>query len=119
MTKFNAVKIFVLAVIFSVAIGSTAFAGRQDFVLKNHTGRDIVNIYVTPSNSYYWNDDILGVDILYNGDEIDIFFDRSETARYWDMKANFSDGSEYIWEDIDLLRVSVITLRFDGAAVER
>ena len=119
MTKFNAVKIFLLAVIFSVTVGGTAFAGHQDFTLKNHTGRDILNIYITPSNSYYWNNDILGVDILYNGEVTEIVFDRSETDRYWDLKAIYSDGSEYVWEDIDLFSVSEITLRFDGFAVEK
>ena len=119
MKNLNSIKLFLLAVIFSATISGTAFAGQQDFTLKNQTGRDIVNIYVTPSNSYYWNDDILGVDILYNGEATDIVFDRSETDRYWSMMATFSDGSDYVWENIDLFTVSEITLRYDGAAIQK
>ena len=119
MKNFNAIKLFLLAMIFSVTISGTAFAGHQDFTLKNQTGRDIVNIYITPSQSSSWDEDILGVDILYNGEVTEIVFDRSETDRYWDLKAIYSDGSEYVWEDIDLFSVSEITLRFDGFAVEK
>ena len=119
MKNFNAIKLLLLAMIFSVTISGTAFAGHQDFTLKNQTGRDIVNIYITPSQSSSWDEDILGVDILYNGEVTDIVFDRSETNRYWAMMATFSDGSEYVWEDIDLFSVSEITLRFDGAAIQK
>ena len=119
MKNFNSIKLFLLAMIFSLTISGTAFAGHQDFTLKNQTGRDIVNIYITPSNSYYWNNDILGVDILYNGEVTDIVFDRRETDRYWAMMATFSDGSDYVWEDIDLFSVSEITLRYDGAAIQK
>ena len=118
MKNFNAIKLFMLAVIFSVTISGTAFAGHQDFVLKNQTGRDIVDIYITPSQSTSWDEDILGVDILYNGDETTVVFDRSEKNRYWAMMATFSDGSNYVWEDIDLFTVSEITSRFDGMAIE-
>jgi len=116
---FNSIKLFLLALIFSVAVSGTASAGHQDFTLINQTGRDIINLYVTPSKSYYWNDDILGIDVLQNGESTHIVFDRSEPDRYWDMMATFSDGNDYIWQAIDLFSVSEITLRFDGAAVQR
>ena len=59
MKRFKFFSAFLLAIIFSVAMTNTTFAGKQDFVLVNQTGRDIVNLYVTPTNSYNWNDDIL------------------------------------------------------------
>ena len=118
MTK---LKIFALSLMMLgmfIVTSATTFAGRQDFVLVNQTGRDIVNLYITPSKSYYWNDDILGVDILGNGESTEIVFDRKETNKYWSMMATFSDGNDFVWEDIDLFSISKITLRFDGLAIE-
>ena len=118
MKNFNFLKLFLVAAIFSIAITGTASAGKQDFVLVNQTGRDIINIYISPSSTYYWNDDILGTDILQNGETADIHFHRSETDRYWDMKVDFADGNDYVWTNFDLFAVSKIVLKFDGAAVE-
>ena len=118
MKSFKLLKVVLVALIFSVALSGTAFAGRQDFLLINDTGRDIISLYITPSDTFFWDDDILGVDILENGDSEYISFSRRETDRYWDMKATFINGNEWIWEDIDLFRVSIITLRFDGAAIQ-
>ena len=118
MEKFQFLKITFIALIFSVALTGTAFAGRQDFTLVNLTGRDIINLYITPSDTFYWDNDILGLDILENGDSTHIRFSRKETDRYWDMKAIFSDGNDWVWEDIDLFSVSLITLRFDGMTVQ-
>lgn len=115
---FNSIKLLLVALIFTVALSGTAFAGRQDFTLVNQTGRDIVNLYITPTHSYYWNDDILGVDVLPNGDSTHITFHRSETDRYWSMMVTFSDGNDFVYEGIDLFSVSKITLRFDGMAVQ-
>lgn len=106
------------ALIFSVAMSNTTFAGRQDFTLVNQTGRPIINIYITPANSYYWNDDILDVDILPNTETAHITFDRSERARYWDMMVTFDDGNDYVYQDIDLFSISRITLRYDGMAIQ-
>ena len=118
MKKVRFFSAFLLAIFFSVAMTNTTFAGKQDFVLVNQTGRDIVNLYVTPTNSYNWNDDILGVDVLPNGETTEIVFDRNEKDRYWSMMATFSDGNDWVWEKIDLFSISKITLRFDGMAVE-
>lgn len=115
---FNSIKLFLVALIFTVALSGTAFAGRQDFTLVNQTGRDIINLYITPSQSYYWNDDILGVDVLPNGDSTHINFHRSEPDRYWSMMVTFSDGNDFVYEGIDLFSISQITLRFDGMAVQ-
>lgn len=118
MARFKFIASFLVAVIFSATVASTAFAGRQDFTLVNYTGRDIVNVYIAPSNTFYWDDDILDVGVLYNTDSVHIHFSRKERDRYWDMMAIFSDGNEWVWEDIDLFTVSEITLRFDGLAIQ-
>lgn len=118
MKNFKIVTALLAALIFSVAMTSTTSAGRQDFTLVNQTGRPIINVYITPSHSYYWNDDILEEDILPNGESAYIQFNRKETDRYWAMMVTFDNGNDYIYEDIDLFSVSRITLRYDGMAIQ-
>ncbi len=118
MEKIKMLKVMLMALVVSIVLTGTAFAGRQDFTLVNQTGRDIVNLYITPTHSYYWNDDILGVDVLANGESTHIYFNRSETDRYWSMMVTFSDGNDFVYEGIDLFSVSQITLRFDGMAIQ-
>ena len=118
MKNFKFVAALFTALVFAVVMSSTAFAGRQDFTLVNQTGRPIINVYITPTHSYYWNDDILEADILPNGDATHIVFHRSETDRYWSMMVTFDDGNDYVYEDIDLFSISKITLRYDGMAIQ-
>ena len=118
MNNFKIFTVLLAAIVFSVAMTSTAFAGRQDFILVNQTGRPIINIYITPTHSYYWNDDILEEDILPNGESAHINFHRSETDRYWAMMVTFDDGNDYVYDGIDLFSISQITLRYDGMAIQ-
>jgi len=118
MKNFKVFAFLAAALIFSAVLTNTASAGVQDFILVNQTGRPIINVYITPSHSYYWNDDILELDILPNGESTYVHFDRRETDRYWAMMVTFLDGNTYIYDDIDLFSVSQITLRYDGVAIE-
>jgi len=103
----------VMALIFSV---STAFAqqARQDFTLLNKTGYDIREIYVSPTQSRDWGADIIGTDMLVDGNFANVTFNRNATACRWDLKVVYDDdGSEAIWNNIDLCRISKITIRYN------
>jgi hypothetical protein len=39
---------------------SSALAGRQDFIVRNQTGTDIVRLYVSTSNTNDWGRGCLG-----------------------------------------------------------
>lgn len=89
-------------------------AGDQDFVLVNKTGYDIDEVYVSPANSKHWGEDIMGKDILENGDRVTIEFSHKEKECVWDMKIVFEDEEEAVWEDFDLCEAREITLRYEG-----
>lgn len=91
-----------------------AWAGpHQDFTLINKTGYDLDQVYVSPSNSTDWHEDILGRDVLGDDETCDIHFSRSEDTCLWDLRAVYTDNSAVVWEDIDLCAVSFITIRYD------
>ncbi|HQS10012.1 MAG: argininosuccinate lyase [Rhizobiales bacterium 24-66-13] len=89
-------------------------AGKQDFVLVNKTGYDISHVYVSPVKSDDWEEDVLGKDVLEDGDTWTIKFNRSTNACKWDLKVVYDDDdSTAVWKNIDLCSVSKITIRYN------
>lgn len=88
-------------------------AGSQDFTLVNMTGVDIYELYIAPSNSNIWEEEILGWDILRNGDSVNIHFNnRRET--YWDIMIKDRTGYSIIWRALNLRTITRIILHKNG-----
>jgi len=88
--------------------------GRQNFTLVNETGYDIAELYVSPSNAADWQEDVLGENILEDGDEFEVRFQRSTRTCLWDIKVVYDDDdSSAEWGDIDLCKVSEVTIRYN------
>lgn len=104
-----------LGIIMAVLFAGMAFAGAQDFVLVNNTGADIYVVNISPTSTNDWEEDILGSDILEDGEEVRVNFGVGRT-RYWDIQAVFEDDSTISWYKIDLLETSRVTLARDGTA---
>lgn len=92
---------------------TTASAGKQDFTLVNRTGLTIVAVYISASNVDSWEEDVLGVDVLKDGESVFIQFSPKETAKKWDLKIVDEDGDEAIWTGLRLDRISKVTLRYN------
>jgi len=98
-------------------LAAPAMAGEQDFTLVNKTGIDIHKLHISPHKSDEWGEDILGQDVLSNGDTLDIKFHRSEKAAHWDLQIEDKGGTTYTWESLNLLEISEVTLFIkDGSA---
>jgi hypothetical protein len=69
---------------------------------------------VSPSDDEEWGEDVLGQDILKNGEKVEIEFARKEKACKWDLKIIDADDDPIIWEEIDLCKASEITLLYEG-----
>lgn len=105
---FAAIGAFLL---FLLAVSANA-QGKQDFTLRNATGKTIKELYVSPTTTNNWEEDILGDDTLANGKSVDISFSRSEKADKWDLKVVFNDGSDAVWEKLNLSEITDITISF-------
>ena len=99
----------------SVSFGSAhAAEAKQDFTLVNKTGYEIKSVYVSPSKSDDWEEDVLGKDSMANGDAWDIKFHRADKTCHWDLKVVYSDDdSNAVWSDIDLCTTEKITIKYD------
>ncbi len=106
-----AISLFVLT-----ALSGSAFAAdaKQDFELVNKTGYEIKHVYVSPSKSDEWEEDVLGKDTLDDGEAWEIKFQRANKTCSWDLKVVYEvDSSSAVWTDIDLCKVEKVTIRYN------
>ena len=109
---------FSLALIFSAltfSFGSAhAAEAKQDFTLVNKTGYEIKSVFVSPTKSNDWEEDVLGKDTFADGDSWGIKFHRSATSCKWDLKVVYSDDdSSAVWTNIDLCTVEKVTIKYN------
>ncbi|MEW6737396.1 MAG: hypothetical protein AB1489_39305 [Acidobacteriota bacterium] len=88
--------------------------GAQDFTVVNKTGVVINSLYVSPTHVNEWEEDILGRDTLPPGESVLITFDRDEEAAKWDIRVEDSEGNALVWEGLNLLEISKVTLFFNN-----
>lgn len=93
-------------------------AGDQDFTLVNRTGYTIEQVYVSPIKAKDWQEDVLGRDVLDDGESVDISFNKREEVCRWDLKVVYDDGEEAVWSDFNLCEVSRITIRYNRKSGE-
>jgi len=105
----------------SLALAAPLFAApaaaqqaRQDFTLINRTGYELSEVYVSPTKSSDWQEDVLGQDTLDNGKSVHIRFKRATTSCRWDLKVVYEvDSSDAVWSNINLCEVERITIRYN------
>ena len=94
---------------------SSQAGAAQDFTLVNETGVEIDKVFISPGDKDDWEEDILGKDTLPSGQSVEIKFHREETAPEWDLKIEDKQGNAIEWHDLNLLKISKLTLHYkDG-----
>jgi hypothetical protein len=111
MKRFASLCITLLLVLVSRVTG---VAGDQDFLLVNKTGVEIHNLHVSPSDKEEWGSDILGQETLADGESAEIKFSPKEEAEKWDLRVADKDGNSIEWSDLNLLKISKITLHYNN-----
>lgn len=112
-------KLIVAFSVLAMIVTATAMArsGRQDFVLHNETGVEIYELYVSPSTTDEWEEDVLGVDTLAAGDSVKITFEDRDHRAKWDLKVVDGKGNSIEWKSLNLIEISDVTLYYkDGRA---
>jgi hypothetical protein len=120
MMKYS--RIYKMAAFTVLGIVSMFFAAKVvlaatvlDFELHNSTGKDIYGLYCAPHSDDEWGPDILGKDVVINGDAVKIDFSEGTQAPTYDLKVEFADKVSAIWGDLDLKDFTDLTLTYhDG-----
>ncbi|MDR3200664.1 MAG: hypothetical protein LBT68_04335 [Spirochaetales bacterium] len=105
------ILLFVLlaAAVFTV---SAAPAVKLKITLKNLTGYEIEEIYVSPADSEDWGDDYLVNTTLDDGESFTVILLRSEAAAY-DIQFVDIDGDSYTKFDVPVKSGVVIEITMD------
>ncbi|MGZ8282606.1 MAG: hypothetical protein ACXWUN_06590 [Allosphingosinicella sp.] len=92
------------------ALATAAYAAQQDFTVVNDTGQTVMTLNVSPSDENAWGPDILGADVLGDGESAEVSFDRDEDRCEWDIRVTYEDGDTGAWGGIDLCETVTVTL---------
>ena len=100
--------------LFSLFGLASSFAGEGDldFTLVNKTGKILDQVYVGPTASEEWGSDIMGKDVVGEDESVSITFHPKATAKHWDLKIVFQDGSSSVWTNFDLTTIEEITVSY-------
>lgn len=91
-----------------------AQANELDFTLNNATGYDIQAVYVDPTSSDTWTDDVMGPDILADGSGVNIHFTGDADSCKWDLKVEWTgDYDPSVWTGLNLCNISEVTLKYN------
>jgi len=107
--KMSALAVCVFVASLALPVGAQS---KLDFTLKNDTGLIISELYVSPNTSDDWEEDVLGRDVLNDGESLDITFSRTEKTCKWDLKIIDEDKDAVEWEQLDLCKAEHITLMY-------
>jgi hypothetical protein len=108
----RALKMALLAIALTLpSIG--VFASDADFRLKNKTGYQIDEVYVSKHSSDDWGKDIMGSDALADGESVKITFPHTSSACKFDIRVVYHDKDKAEWSNVDLCEYETITLFWD------
>jgi hypothetical protein len=110
-----------LLIILLLATSSTVLFAQQNFTVTftNDTGYDINELYISPSVSDDWHDDLLGGLSIRNGSSMDVSVPVLEDdVRLYDILAIDVDGDRYEMFEVDLSDTSgrAVTMTFESFA---
>jgi len=92
------------------APGATVGTARQNFSVVNATGHVVTTLNVSPTTEDEWGPDILGTDVLQNGQTAQIVFDRAEAQCNYDIRATYDDGDTTDMRNVNLCQVGTVNL---------
>lgn len=96
------------------AAASPAIASDEVLHIKNRTGYTISEIYIAPTTTDNWEEDVMTDDVLETNTAVNIDFSRSEDTCKWDLKAVYEDKTSAVLRNIDLCKISTITLFYNS-----
>jgi hypothetical protein len=102
------------ALLLAVSATSALAKGEETLTIENRTGYTITEVYLAPASSDNWEEDILGKDTLDTNTSFDVDMSESADTCKWDLRAVYEDKSAAKWRNIDLCKISSITLFYNA-----
>jgi len=105
-------KILLMTAMLTLASGLTPTAApavQDDYGVINKTGMILTHLYLSPTSEDSWGEDILEQDVLANGEECGIEFDKDDEECIWDIKVVDSKERQWTVMKVDLCKYTKIT----------
>ena len=101
--------------LFCLVFPSGVHAAVQDITIVNRTGVDIYGLYISPSHSDSWEENLLEGDMLAPGESIEISFEGYNRKNcHWDILISDENDDDLTWEDLNLCKIWKVTLHWNG-----
>ncbi len=115
MKKYSICLILVVMLVLGLSSLVKAEESMNDFTLINKTGYVIDKVFVGPSKAEDWGEDVLGQEVLNDGEQVHIkFHPKASTTGKYDLKVTYKiDDSSVVWYEYDLTKIKSITIRYD------
>lgn len=94
---------------FAVMTGSALGEARQSFTVVNQTGHVIVTLNVSPQDSNRWGPDLLGSEVLANGESASVTLDNTEAECVWDIRIGYDDQTQNDERGVNLCEIDTVT----------
>jgi hypothetical protein len=105
----------IAAFVLFAAVRVVLAASNLDFTLHNKTGKIVHHMYCSGHDDEQWGDDILGKDVLDEGESTEIKFSEGVESESYDLKLEFEDKSTGVWKKLNLSQITDITVSYkDG-----
>lgn len=90
-------------------LAGAAQAANRHVDIVNKTGMTIKHFYASTTGTDDWEEDILGRDVIEDGDTFDINVDDGSGACRYDFKAVFENGASLVRNNINVCQISTFT----------
>ncbi|MFD0936572.1 hypothetical protein ACFQ12_15495 [Methylobacterium trifolii] len=97
------------AALLLAATASGAAAANRHVDIVNKTGMDIKHFYASTTGTDDWEEDILGRDVISDGETFDINLDDGTGKCKYDFKAVFENGQSLVRNNINVCQISTFT----------
>ncbi|MBV8455440.1 MAG: hypothetical protein JO122_02350 [Acetobacteraceae bacterium] len=105
----------VAAALLAITSMNPAKAQNADFDLKNLSGWTISYINVREYGESRWGPDLLGREVLANGETEHITFGRG-SACHWDINVQYQNRIWYYWTNVNLREINTMTIYYNETA---
>ncbi len=88
-----------------------ALADERDITVVNKTGAVIQSLFISAVDTEDWEEDVLGLDVLADGESVEISFSGYEKGQCtFDVLATNEDGDAWLLPDVDLCETATVTI---------
>ena len=102
------IRSFVATACLAASLLATSVSAQTEsvsFELTNNTGFTLTHIYLSLPSSNSWEEDILGDEVVENGETVVVSVDDGLEACEYDIRYDFSDGDSLIEKAVDMCEI--------------